>query len=153
MSHKLEGIASAAALSLYLLTPAHADEFSGFQGSISGGIPAYTRTINQNDKPFWCNQYKLLRKECRVVDVTPNGRVAIVQRPGDETCPGGWWGAVDRHNGDAIWFIPTRKELSSQKACSKAFRVGFVQPSAANVIAAVAMYYGTDTISTIEYSE
>lgn len=34
---KLKGVISAAVLSLYLLTPAHAD--GGFQGAIKGGIP------------------------------------------------------------------------------------------------------------------
>ena len=32
MSHKLKGVVSAAALNLYLLTPAHADVSDGFQG-------------------------------------------------------------------------------------------------------------------------
>lgn len=135
------------------ISKARADEFSGFQGSINGSIPAYTRTINLNDKPFWCNARKLLKKQCRVVDISFNGRVAIVHRPGDKDCPGGWWGAVDRHNGDALWLIPNRDELSVEKICSKDFRAGFVQRPDTKTLASIAMYYGMETIKTIDYSE
>lgn len=87
---KLKGVISAAVLSLYLLTPAHAD--GGFQGAIKGGIPAYTRDM-QHNKPFWCNQYKLERKMCEVVSQSENGRVAIVRMvPTDWKCPNGIWG-------------------------------------------------------------
>lgn len=84
---KLKGVISAAVLSLYLLTPAHADVSGGFQGAIKGGIPAYTRDM-QHNKPFWCNQYKLVRKMCEVVSQSENGCVAIVRMvPSDWKCP------------------------------------------------------------------
>lgn len=122
---KLKGVISAAVLSLYLLTPAHAD--GGFQGAIKGGIPAYTRDVKHN-KPFWCNQYKLVRKMCEVVSQSENGRVAIVRMvPTDWKCPNGIWGVVDRSNGDAMELVPTAK-MSLEQYCSKAFSAGFVKP-------------------------
>ncbi|ORG45683.1 hypothetical protein [Salmonella enterica] len=147
---KLKGVISAAVLSLYLLTPAHAD--GGFQGAIKGGIPAYTRDVKHN-KPFWCNQYKLVRKMCEVVSQSENGRVAIVRMvPTDWKCPNGIWGVVDRSNGDAMELVPTAK-MPLEQYCSKAFSAGFVKPQNRKSLADVVMYYNGKPVGSFEYIE
>ena len=152
MNRKLKGVVSAAALSLYLLTPAHADVFGGFQGAIKGGIPAYTRDVKHN-KPFWCNQYKLVRKMCEVVSQSENGRVAIVRMvPTDWKCPNGIWGVVDRSNGDAMELVPAAK-MSLEQYCSTAFSAGFVKPRNRKSLADVVMYYNGKPIDSFEYLE
>ena len=135
-----------------LSCPAHADVFGGFQGAIKGGIPAYTRDIKHN-KPFWCNQYKLVRKMCEVVAQSENGRVAIVRMvPTTWKCPNGIWGVVDRSNGDAMELIPAAK-MSLEQYCSKGFSAGFVKPQNRKSLADVVMYYNGKPIDSFEYLE
>ncbi|EBX7331776.1 hypothetical protein DS513_09365 [Salmonella enterica subsp. enterica serovar Sandiego] len=136
----------------FISLSAHADVFGGFQGAIKGGIPAYTRDIKHN-KPFWCNQYKLVRKMCEVVAQSENGRVAIVRMvPTTWKCPNGIWGVVDRSNGDAMELIPAAK-MSLEQYCSKAFRAGFVKPRNRKSLADVVMYYNGKPIDSFEYLE
>lgn len=135
-----------------LFRPTHADVFSGYQGSIKGGIPAYTRDVKHN-KPFWCNQYKLVRKICEVVSQSENGRVAIVRMvPTTWKCPNGIWGVVDRTNGDAMELIPAAK-MSLEQYCSKAFSAGFVKSQNRKSLADVVMYYNGKPIDSFEYLE
>ena len=119
---------------------------------VVGGIPAYTRDVKHN-KPFWCNQYKLVRKMCEVVSQSENGRVAIVRMvPTDWKCPNGIWGVVDRSNGDAMELVPTAK-MSLEQYCSKAFSAGFVKPQNRKSLADVVMYYNGKPVGSFEYIE
>ncbi|MDB2170261.1 hypothetical protein [Citrobacter farmeri] len=131
-----------------------ADVFSGFQGSIDGGIPAYTRDINANNKPYWCTQRKLLQKSCSVVSISSNKRVAIVtSHTGSKACPGGFYGVVDRANGDAMDVFPTKGQLNIDQVCSTDFKVGFIKPANRNTLASVALYYKGKIVDVFDYSE
>lgn len=129
---------------------ANANIENGWSGSVSGGIPAITKE-SSTGKLFWCNQYGLLHKKCRVVDISSNGRIAIVNQPRpDANCPGGVWGIVDRLSGVAMTLYPGDK-VSFAEYCRGNFKVGFVKPRKPNSLADVVMYFNDKPVDSLEY--
>lgn len=129
---------------------ANANVENGWSGSVSGGIPAITKE-SSTGKPFWCNQYGLLHKTCRVVDISPSERIAIVNQPRpDANCPKGVWGIVDRLSGVAMTLYPSDK-VSFADYCRGNFKVGFVQSQNPNSLADVVMYFNNRPVESLQY--
>ncbi|AJJ09697.1 hypothetical protein CH64_1552 [Yersinia rohdei] len=137
----------------FMANQAHANIESGWSGSIQGGIPAITRE-SSSGKPFWCNQYGLLHKKCRVVDISPSKRVAIVNQPRpDANCPNGVWGIVDRESGIARSIVPdNHNKVTFEQYCRGNFNIGFVKTSNPNVLAKVVVYFNNQPVDSLEYA-
>ncbi|AFQ96650.1 hypothetical protein STRATTON_202 [Erwinia phage vB_EamM_Stratton] len=129
---------------------ANANIENGWSGSVSGGIPAITKE-SSSGKPFWCNQYGLLHKTCRVTDISPSKRIAIVNQPRpDANCPNGVWGIVDRLSGVAMTLYPNDK-VTFEEYCRGNFKVGFVHTRNPNSLADVVMYFNNKPVESLEY--
>ncbi|QVW55291.1 hypothetical protein pEaSNUABM29_00251 [Erwinia phage pEa_SNUABM_29] len=128
---------------------AHADEFDGYQGTLNGGIPAVTRNLSTG-KLFACNQYLVMHKRCSVASISPDGDYAIVHIVGDNTCPNGMYGLINRNTGMSIPVIPKKSSASAQQICHGNFKVGFIRSEASSGGYAMAMYYNNNTVETLQ---
>ncbi len=153
LPHRKFSITSLIAVVTILITSsAQADITNGWSGSISGGIPAITRE-SSTGKLFWCNQHMALKKACRIVDISPSKRVAIVNQPKpDANCPNGLWGIVDRESGISRTVVPDdNNKVSFEDYCRGNFRLGFVKTQNPNVLAKVVVYFNNKAVDSLEY--
>lgn len=127
------------------LVKAHADEFGGYQGSINGGIPAITR-VRGSGKLFGCNQYRVLRGQCSIVEFTPDGRYALVHLPGDRTCAGGMYGVINRDTGDVALVVTHKGVLSIPQHCDGHFSAAFVDSPGSTYGYGLALQYNNKTV-------
>lgn len=137
----------------FMANQAHANIENGWSGSIEGGIPTITRE-SSSGKLFWCNQRMVLTKACRIVDISPGKRVAIVNQPKPEAnCPNGIWGIVDRESGIARTIVPDdHNKVTFEQYCRGNFKVGFVKTSNPNVLAKIVVYLNNQPVDSLEYS-
>ncbi|MCW0329865.1 hypothetical protein [Pantoea ananatis] len=152
LPHRTFAIPGLIAAAILITSPAQADIANGWSGSISGGIPAITRE-SSTGKLFWCNQHMVLRKACRIVDISASKRVAIVNQPKPEAnCPNGLWGIVDRKSGTSRTVVPdNNNKVSFADYCRGNFRLGFVKTQDPNVLAKVVVYFNNKVVDSLEY--